>query len=181
MSTVAQVDLNRFYTDSKTTSIDVPLTRICARPCADGVLDKMLPKLSLVNQRGQWHAANQLVWPSANLDPAVQLCKEQADLLATIHQEQGKKSRQPAGSQTLLARKGSNELAQTPDFDAQAGALRQFLQPFWTGNVGENLPAARGRSWRAFSNGSIIGGTTCAGLKQQPDLFSENLLGEEPP
>src|SRR5262249_35095271 len=45
-----------------------------SQACKDGVLEAILPSLSLVNQRGQWISARQLIWPSTNLDPAAQLC-----------------------------------------------------------------------------------------------------------
>ena len=111
---------------------------------ADSVIEQMLPRLSMVNQRGQWMAAGELIWPSENLDPSAQLCREQAEILDSIR---GVEASQPAAElpdpnlQFPPPARG-NQLESAPDFAAQATILADYLRPFRDGNVGEILPAA---------------------------------------
>ena len=110
--------------------------------CNDGKLASFLPKLSLVSQAGQWCPANQLIWPSTNLDPKAQLCFEQAEILSSLHNAATQTPSQDheLADQRLAIR--SYQLPEVPNFDAEVEKLRQYLQPFRSGNVGENLPAA---------------------------------------
>jgi hypothetical protein len=110
--------------------------------CKDGVLKGILPKLSLVNQRGQWMPARKLIWPSANLDPTAQLCREHTDILAPLHRAAVENALNTGEMLDAPQHRGGNQLTQPPDFDAEADKLAQYLQPFRNGNVGENLPAA---------------------------------------
>jgi hypothetical protein len=151
-----------------------------SQACRDGVLEAILPNLFLVNQRGQWISARQLIWPSTNLDPAAQLCTAHAEILAALHHEHTTSRPQPGGNQQVLAGMRSTHLTKEPDFDAQAAKLSEYLQPFRIGNVGENLPAALV---------AILGGhpktqellreLLQAGLRQEPADFIIHLLGEE--
>jgi hypothetical protein len=113
-----------------------------AQACNDDKLAQFLCRLSLVNQAGQWRPANQLIWPSTNLDARAQLCAEQAEILSPLHR---------AATQTLMQLRESADqqqvvrgyqLSEVPNFDAEAEKLREYIQPFRTGNVGDNLPAA---------------------------------------
>ena len=114
-----------------------------AQSCIDGKLAGVLPRLRLVNQRGQWISATHLIWPSTNLDPAAQLCDEQTKILAPLRDAETRAAMEPSpssGDQLQTIR--GYHLSEVPDFDAEAKKLRNYLQPFRTGNLGENLPAA---------------------------------------
>lgn len=146
---------------------------------ADSAITSLLPRLSLVNQRGQWRPVSQLIWPSANLDPAAQLCHEQAGILSPIHVEIRPNQTTSDTPQPLPAPLQGNQLNQEPDFEAQAAILADYLQPFRNGNVGDTLPAALV---------AVLGGNTKmrallrellqSGLGQQSDDFVALLLGE---
>jgi hypothetical protein len=111
--------------------------------CDDNTVQELLPGLSLVNQVGQWIPATQLIWPSTNLDPKAQLCLEQTEILAPLHAAAQRVQIDSAATpgDTQVAARGY-QLLEPPDFDAEADKLREYLQPFRTGNVGETLPAA---------------------------------------
>jgi hypothetical protein len=153
-----------------------------AQACNDGVLERILPNLSLVNQRGHWVPARQLIWPSANLDPAAQLCAEQAEILKPLRDNLADNELQVVESPQQPAQVNGHlaQLSQAPDFEAEAAKLSEYLEPFRNGNVGENLPAALV---------AVLGGhpTTrrllrqllqAGGLRQQPEDFIALLLGE---
>lgn len=147
--------------------------------CQDAVLENILPKLSLVNQRGRWVPARELIWPSSNLDPAAQLCTEQSDILAPLHRSAV--SNEPHGSETIedAEQLRGNQLTQLPNFEVEAEKLVQYLHPFRNGNIGENLPAALV---------AVLGGhprtrellqeLLQAGLHQSAENFIALLLGE---
>jgi hypothetical protein len=148
--------------------------------CKDGVLEAILPNLSLVNQRGQWISARQLIWPSTNLDPAAQLCTPQAEILASLHNDKASSQPQLPGNQHERVGERSNELTEEPDFEAEAAKLSEYLQPFRIGNIGENLPAAL----VAVLGGhprmrELLRDLLRSGLRQQPEYFIALLLGEE--
>jgi hypothetical protein len=113
-----------------------------AQACNDAKLADFLSRLSLVNQAGEWRPANQLIWPSTNLDAKAQLCAEQAEILAPLHKAATEDLiHNPESEGQQLAIRG-HQLPDGPNFDAEAEKLREYLQPFRTGNVGDNLPAA---------------------------------------
>lgn len=113
-----------------------------AQACHDGLLTAILPRLSLVNHRDKWVPATQLIWPSSNLDESAQLCAEQSEILAPLHEASVTDESEPTGSQQTAALIRENQLIEAPDFEAEADKLSRYLQPFRIGNVGENLPAA---------------------------------------
>jgi hypothetical protein len=113
-----------------------------AQACNDGKLAGFLSMLSLVNQAGQWLPANQLIWPSTNLDAKAQLCAEQAEILAPLHNAAAQPLVQHGHFSDEQQTIRGYQLAEAPNFDAEAEKLRKYLLPFRTGNIGENLPAA---------------------------------------
>lgn len=151
-----------------------------SQACQDGVLETILPKLSLVNQRGQWIPARELIWPSENLNPAAQLCAEQAKILAPFHQSLFGILHQPSQHQPDLAITRGNQLNEAPNFEVEVAKLSEYLKPFRNGNVGDSLPAALI---------AVLGGhpkmrqllvkMLQAGLRQQPENFLAMLLGEQ--
>ncbi len=151
-----------------------------SQACKDDVLEMILPKLSLVNQRGQWISARKLIWPSENLNPEAQLCDEQAKILAPFHQSASRIFHQPAETLPGAAGARGNQLNEAPDFEAEAAKLSEYLKPFRNGNVGESLPAALV---------AVLGGhpkmrelleqLLQAGLRQRPEDFLAMLLGEQ--
>ena len=74
-----------------------------AQACHDGVLAAILPRLSLVNQRDTWVPATQLIWPSSNLDESAQLCAEQTEILASLHEASVADESEAIGSQQTAA------------------------------------------------------------------------------
>ncbi|HYD16451.1 MAG TPA: hypothetical protein VEB03_00440 [Candidatus Nanoarchaeia archaeon] len=113
-----------------------------AQACNDGVLKEILPRLRLVNQRNQWRDADELIWPSTNLDPAAQVCNEHARILAPLHH--GAMPQAIEGADTLQGPPSATRVLQledAPDFDRETEKLREYLEPFRTGNLGESLPA----------------------------------------
>ena len=150
-----------------------------AQACQDGVLEPILPNLSLVNQRGQWVAASRLIWPSTNLDLAAQLCTEQAEILASLHHGLTDSESQTIGSHQDLVQVKGHELSGEPDFEAQVDTLAQYLQPFRNGNVGEPLPAALVAVLGGHpKNLVLLQELLQAGTRQQPDDFLAMLVGE---
>jgi len=113
-----------------------------AQACNDDRLAQFLYRLSLVNQAGQWRPADQLIWPSTNLDPKAQLCAEQAEILLPLHRAatQGVLHHRESTDQQQVIR--GYQLSEVPNFDAEAEKLREYVEPFRTGSVGDNLPAA---------------------------------------
>jgi hypothetical protein len=171
--------LERILSQLATAPSRVAFDAYLRQAVADSVIVPMLPRLSLVNQRGQWRSASQLIWPSANLDLAAQLCHEQAGILSPTRVEMRPSRTTPGTPQPPQAPLRGNQLNQEPDFEAQADILADYLQPFRNGNVGDILPAALV---------AVLGGNPKmlallrellqAGLGQQPDDFIALLLGE---
>jgi hypothetical protein len=147
---------------------------------ADAMAVPMLPRLSLVNQRGQWRPASQLIWPSANLDPAAQLCHEQAEILSPTRldvRQNRTTTGAPVPAQVPLR---GNQLNQEPDFEAQADTLAEYIKPFRNGNVGDVLPAALVAVLGSTPKMSaLLHELLESGLGQQSDDFVALLLGED--
>jgi hypothetical protein len=145
----------------------------------DGVLETILPNLSLVNQKGHWISARQLIWPSSNLDPAAQLNHEQAEILTALHREPVNGEPQALGNQQGPLQIRGNQLTEPPDFGAEVAKLADYLKTFRNVNVGDVLPAGLV---------AVLGGHSAtlallrelleSGLRQQPDVFLAMLLGE---
>lgn len=147
---------------------------------ADSVVSRLLPRLSLVNQQNQWIPADKLIWPSTNLDPAAQLCDEQAEILSPIHIEPSGAGAVPGTSQPAQAHLHGNQLDQEPDFDSQVTTLANYLQPFRNGNVGEILPAALVAILGEYPKmRGLLRDLLQAGLGQKPEDFITYLLGEK--
>lgn len=161
------------------TSTRVAFDSYLRQAVADSVVEPMLAQLSLVNQRGQWCSPRKLIWPSANLDPAAQLCYDQAKILSPIRRDERQRQSAAGAPPTAPIAPRGNQLSQEPDFESQADILAEYIKPFRNGNVGEILPAALV---------SVLGVTPKmrallrellqAGLGQQPDDFITLLLGE---
>lgn len=146
---------------------------------ADSVVSRLLPRLSLVNQRNQWTPANKLIWPSTNLDPAAQLCHEQAEILSPIHIEPSGAGAAPGTDQPGRNNLHGNQLDQEPDFDSQVTTLASYLQPFRNGNVGDILPAALVAILGEYPKmRGLLSDLLQAGLGQKPEDFITLLLGE---
>jgi hypothetical protein len=146
----------------------------------DGIIETLLPDLSLVNQRGQWVSARKLIWPSANLNPAAQLCSQQSEILSSLHQRSdfGASEIRCKGQGDSLVR--ANQLTEPPDFEFEANKLSQFLQPFRVGNVGENLPAALVAVLAGdAATQMLLRELLQAGLRRHPSDFLAQLLGEK--
>jgi hypothetical protein len=149
--------------------------------CNDNELKSLLGGLSLVNQKDDWVPAEKLIWPSHNLNPAAQICIGQANLLNKLYAS-GKDTAE-GGSPDMRPDAGGariRNLKDVPDFTEHVKVLREYLKPFREGDVGENLPAALV---------AVLGGGTLemrtlleellkARLRQKPDDFIENLLGD---
>ena len=147
---------------------------------ADSVAFRLLPRLTLVNQRGQWIPARQLIWPSANLDPAAQLCHEQAEILSPIHIELIRAGAAPGTTHPAQAQLHGNQLDQEPDFDSQVTTLAYYLQPFRNGNVGDILPAALVAVLGGYPRMlALLRELLQTDLGQQPEDFIALLLGEK--
>ena len=146
---------------------------------SDSKVASMLPRLMLVNQRGQWCPARELIWPSANLDPAAQLCHEQASILDTIRVGIHPNREMPDTVATTQVPHHGNQLEKEPDFEVQADILADYLKPFRNGNVGDILPAALvavlGNNIKLFK---LLRELLQAELGQGPDDFIALLLGE---
>jgi hypothetical protein len=146
--------------------------------CSDQIAERLLPRLSLRNQRGQWVPATQLIWPSHNLDPATQLCDGQAAILRVLRPDHG--GADPATDEVYVDARSSNQLGDPPDFGAATAQLREYLKPFRNGNIGDNLPAALV---------AVLGGHTAvhelletllqSAMRQNADDFRAWLLGEQ--
>ena len=145
----------------------------------DSKVGPMLPRLSLVSQRGQWRPASLLIWPSTNLDPAAQLCHEQAGILDAIRVGIRPNRTTPGTNAATQIPQHGNQLNQEPDFEAQADILVDYLKPFRNGNVGDVLPAALvavlGNNIKLLK---LLRELLQSGLGQQPDDFIALLLGE---
>ena len=140
----------------------------------------MLPRLSLVNKRGQWLPARQLIWPSENLDLSAQLCDEQAKILSSVHPGAIPSRHVPEGTQTTQIPLQGNQLSHEPDFDAQVTTLADYLLPFRNGNVGDILPAALVAVLGDYPHmRALLCDLLQAGLGQQPEDFIALLLGEQ--
>ena len=151
-----------------------------AQASNDGVLETILPSLLLVNQRGQWVSAKQLIWPSENLDPAAQLCTEQTKILARIHEGAVDYESQTAENQQGTVQVRGYQLTEVPDFEAQAERLTQYLQPFRNGNVGENLPAALVAVLGSHPKTvALLRDLIQAGRRREPQDFVDFLLGDK--
>ena len=151
-----------------------------AQACRDGVLETILPNLSLVNQQSHWVSARQLIWPSENLDPAAQLCAEHTNILARIHNGAVEDEPPAAGNHQGAAQVKRYQLTDAPDFEAQADKLAEYLQPFRNGNVGETLPAALvtvlGNHPKTLA---LLRQLLKAGLRKEPQDFVDLLLGDK--
>src|SRR6185503_12072385 len=147
---------------------------------ADSLLVPMLPRLSLVNQHGQWRPARRLIWPSENFDPLAQLCQEQERILTPLRAPPAQAAANPAHHPVQEhLNLGTNQLAAAPDFALQAQRLADYLKPFTTGNAGHNRPAAL----VAVLSGTphmrtLLQDLLRAGQGLSPDDFLLNLLGE---
>lgn len=179
-STTGTSRLERVLVQLATTASRIAFDAYLRQAVTDSVIASLLPRLSLVNQRGQWRPAKELIWPSTNLDPAAQVCFEQAKILSPIHVEGRQRRGSSATPQRSQVPERGNQLEHEPDFEAQAGILADYLKPFRNGNVGDTLPAALV---------AILGGNPAmrallrqllqSGLGQQPDDFLALLLGED--
>jgi hypothetical protein len=123
---------------------------------AESQINQLLPRLRLMNQKGQWIPANKLIWPSVNLDTSVQLCAEHAEILETLRSgtltNAGESNPEGGGDS---ARQGTsqppNQASQSPlqwhnfEWDADSNPidpLKKYLRGFCNSNVGTVLPAA---------------------------------------
>ncbi|MCU1248749.1 MAG: hypothetical protein JWQ49_1778 [Edaphobacter sp.] len=168
--------LQRLQREQSRAAFDSYLTQACQ----DRVVATILPELSLVNQLGKWVPSRQLIWPSLNLNPAVQLCTEQSGILQSLHERSGAGEWQTIGGQQGTATIVANQLTEAPDFEAEAKKLSEYLKPFRTGNVGENLPAALVAVLGGHAaNQTLLQELLDAGLRRQPDDFLAQLLGEK--
>lgn len=149
-----------------------------AQACTDGQLEAMLPRLRLVNQRGEWVSARQLIWPSENLDPSAQLSLEQAAILAPLHSDPDGGARQTSMNQPDAIRRAAYALLEQPDFAKEVSKLKTYLQPFRNGNIGENLPAALVAVLGGHPQTLSLLRDLLQELKQQPEDFLAFLLGE---
>ena len=151
-----------------------------SQACQDRVLARLLPEIRLVNQRGKWIPSRELIWPSLNLNPAVQLCSEQSGILQSLHERSEAGQRQALGGQEGAAAIVANQLTEAPDFEAEAKKLSEYLKPFRAGNVGENLPAALVAVLGGHAaNQGLLQELLDAGLRRRPDDFLAQLLGEK--
>jgi hypothetical protein len=185
--------LNRFdYTQGGVERMEVILRRLqsphgrgafdayLAQACEDGIIEPILSDLLLVNQRGKWVPARQLIWPSTNLDPAAQLCVEQAKILTSLYPETAFCEPQTAHNQQSSSGRSSNQSSELPEFSADAAQLSKYLKPFINGNVGENLPAALVAVLGGDSKmQGLLQDLLQVRLKQRSEDFLALLLGEE--
>ena len=150
-----------------------------AQGCSDGQLDGMLSSLRLVNQRGEWLLARQLIWPSENLDPSAQLCSEHAAILAPRYRDAcGGSEAQVLTDEQVTLRPGRFRLQEAPDFKKEVSTLRAYLQPFRNGNIGENLPAALVAVLGRHPETLSLLKELLEGLGQRPEDFLAFLLGD---
>ena len=150
-----------------------------AQACHDGVLTTILPNLSLVNLRDKWVPAAQLIWPSSNLDESAQLCVEQSEILAPLHEASVSEEWETTGSPQTLARIRENQLIDAPDFEAEADKLSRYLRPFRIGNVGENLPAALLAVLAGHAaTQRLLRELLQSALRMHPEDFLAQLLGD---
>ena len=98
-----------------------------SQACEDGIVATLLPNLSLVNQRGQWVSARQLIWPSANLNPAAQLCAQQSDILSSLHERSVFGPFEITCNEQGKSPVRANQLAEPPNFEIEANKLSQFV------------------------------------------------------
>jgi hypothetical protein len=151
-----------------------------AQGCSDGQLDGMLSRLQLVNQRGAWLPAHQLIWPSTNLDPSRQLCSEHAAILAPRYRDARVGiAVQVLPDQQAALGSGRFRLQQEPDFEEEVSNLKAYLQPFRNGNIGENLPAALVAVLGGHPQTLSLLREMLQGLGQRPEDFLAFLLGEK--
>lgn len=151
-----------------------------AQACNDGVLKGILPKLRLVNQRNQWRDATELIWPSTNLDPAAQVCNEHARILAPLHHGAPPQAIEGAPLQVPLSGSRVHELDAAPDFGREAEKLREYLEPFRKGNIGESLPAALVATLGGHpSIRTLLQEMLRAGVRVDVESFIAWLLGEK--
>ena len=132
----------------------------------------------MVNQLGQWVPATHLIWPSSNLDESAQLCAEQSEILAPLHEASVTEESEATGSQQTAARISENQLIEAPDFEAEADKLSRYLQPFRIGNVGENLPAALVAVLAGHGNAETVRDLLQSALRMQPEDLLAQLLGD---
>lgn len=151
-----------------------------AQGCSDGQLDEMLSSLQLVNERGAWLPAHQLIWPSDNLDPSSQLCSKQSEILAPRYRDArvGIAVHVLPDQQAALG-PGRFRSQQDPDFDEEVSKLRAYLQPFRNGNIGDNLPAALVAVLGGHPQMLSLLRELLKGSGQKPEEFLEYLLGEK--
>ncbi len=176
------IRLERVLSQLATTPTRIAFDAYLRQAVADTVVVPMLPRLSLVNQRGQWRLASQLIWPSANLDPAAQLCQEQDHILSAIRVAPIQPGTAAPAQRAVQGRLelGDNRLDSEPDFPAQAKILAGYLQPFRNGNVGEILPAALVAVLGSHPTMlALLRELLQAGFGQDPDDFLTYLLGEQ--
>ena len=113
-----------------------------SQACSDGKLRSILGDLSLVNQLGNWVSARDLTWPSANMALEAQLCSAQATIIGAIHTGGQSQDIQTLEAQQLAHNHTHFTLPTPPEFGAEVRKLKEFLRPFRSGNIGDNLPAA---------------------------------------
>lgn len=147
---------------------------------ASGSLPRILTRLDLLNVHGEWRPASSLIWPSENLDPSVQVCRAQADLLSPIREEDAFPQQQAIQGELGMGATHGNQLAEPPDFEVQARVMEQYLQPFRDGNIGDVLPASLvAVLGRAGGMSDLLRTLVSSGLRQNPDDFVVGLLGED--
>jgi hypothetical protein len=172
--------LERVISQLATTTSRVAFDAYLRQAVADSIVVPILPRLSLVNKRGQWLPASKLIWPSENLDSSAQLCDEQAKILSSIHSGANPSRSLPGETQTTQVPQRGNQLNREPDFDSQVATLANFLLPFRNGNVGDILPAALVAVLGDYPHmRALLRDLLQAGLGQQPEDFIALLLGEQ--
>lgn len=171
-----QAILQRLQLEQARVAFDAYLVQACQ----DRVVAKILPEIRLVNQLGRWVPSRELIWPSLNLNPAVQLCGQQSEILQSLHERLETGERPTEGGQQVATTIVANQLTRAPDFEAEAKKLSEYLKPFRAGNVGANLPAALVAVLGGHpANQSLLQELLDAGLRRRPDDFLAQLLGEK--
>ena len=164
--------------------LQAPSTRVAfdaylKQACEDNVLREILPELSLVNKRGHWVSARKLIWPSTNLDPSAQLCDQQAKILSSLNKPRESSGEQSAGEHSDVKQCRLRQLSEPPDFEAAAGNLKEYLEPFTVGSIGYNLPAALAVSLGGHPAMVAVSEELLrSDLGQERDDFILGLLGE---
>jgi hypothetical protein len=150
------------------------------RACDDGVLKSFLTDLRLVNQRGQWRQASELIWPSESLDPSTQVCEAHAKILAPL--------RTPAELELHAVNIQSDgigdnkfRLAAVPDFWAEADKLSEYLEPFRNCSLDRKFPAAFLSALGNHPKITKLLESLLQNLKRTPSVFRASLFGDNVP